>query len=117
LIKGHLQLIQDRPDGQPIQIFQCIRCGSERACRPGWTTRCHVCHDKRTAGIWLERSEALYSDWLADLNQQEAHELETDVRKFANIGNEDLTALDIAYFVSAEILAIEMDRRAQTGWT
>jgi hypothetical protein len=68
LIKGHLQLIQDRPDGQPIQIFQCIRCGSKRAGRPGWTTRCHVCHDKRTAAIWLERSEALYRDWLADLN-------------------------------------------------
>lgn len=40
-----LQLIQDRPDGQPIQIFQCIRCGSQTRMPPGWTTRCHVCHD------------------------------------------------------------------------
>ena len=52
-----------------------------------WTTRCHDCHDKRTAGIWLEGSEALYRNWPADLHQQETHEFEIDVRKFANIGN------------------------------
>jgi hypothetical protein len=116
-IKGHLELILDHPDGEFIQIFRCIYCGSERACRPGWTTRCHVCHDERTAGSWLEESEVIYRNWLAESSEGDVRDLETSLREFANIGNAELDLHDIADFVSAECLAAELDLKAQTGWT
>lgn len=38
----------DRPGDAAIQLYQCRRCGTSRACRPNWTTRCHVCLDERS---------------------------------------------------------------------
>ncbi|RZT83863.1 hypothetical protein EV383_0683 [Pseudonocardia sediminis] len=43
-----MKLIEDRPNGQSIQIWECRSCEATRACRPGWLTRCHVCLDERT---------------------------------------------------------------------
>lgn len=45
---GQLALVIDQPDGVPIQIRQCRRCGTARSCRPGWMTRCMICLDDRT---------------------------------------------------------------------
>ena len=43
-----MELEEDRPRGAKIQIWRCRWCGSRRACRPGWKTRCHICLDERT---------------------------------------------------------------------
>jgi len=50
LCAGQLELIADQPSGAPIRIYRCRRCGTTRSCRPGWTTRCHVCLDERSNG-------------------------------------------------------------------
>lgn len=116
-IKGHLELMLDRPDGHPIQIFRCIFCGSERACRPGWTMRCHACLDDRTAQVWLDDAETAYRDWLAGMDAHEASEVERELCAYAMCDNRELDALDIASFLAADTLAFEMDRRAQSGLT
>ena len=40
----------DRPGKSAIQIYRCRRCGTQRSCRPGWLTRCHICLDERSHG-------------------------------------------------------------------
>ena len=50
LAAGNLDLVMDRPGGSPIQIYRCRRCGTQRSCRPGWLTRCHICLDERSHG-------------------------------------------------------------------
>jgi hypothetical protein len=44
-----MELLENQPDGVFIQILRCRHCGAERACRPGWRTRCHICLDQRSA--------------------------------------------------------------------
>jgi hypothetical protein len=47
---GQLELVADQPGGVPVRIYRCRRCGTMRSCRPGWSTRCHVCLDERSIG-------------------------------------------------------------------
>ena len=47
---SQLELTADQPEGAPIRIYRCRRCGTTRSCRPGWNTRCHVCLDERSVG-------------------------------------------------------------------
>jgi hypothetical protein len=50
LVADQLELIADHPGEAAIRIYQCRQCGAARACRPSWTTRCHVCLDERSTG-------------------------------------------------------------------
>ncbi|GAB2865692.1 hypothetical protein GCM10027176_79280 [Actinoallomurus bryophytorum] len=48
LVEGQMEPIVARPSGAFIDIFRCRSCGTPRACRPGWRTRCMICLDDRT---------------------------------------------------------------------
>jgi hypothetical protein len=48
LVADQMELIAARPDGAFIDIYRCRSCGTQRACRPGWQTRCMICLDDRT---------------------------------------------------------------------
>ena len=77
-----LEIVEDRPDGQFIQILECGRCRAARACRPEWTTRCHICMDERTSAKniegWLELYRTIGPD--SDLTTDQ---VESEVREYA----------------------------------
>jgi len=45
LALAQMEIAERRPNGAPIDIWRCKVCGHQRACRPGWKTRCHMCLD------------------------------------------------------------------------
>lgn len=47
-VQDQMETIAARPSGAFIDICRCRTCGTSRACRPGWHTRCMVCLDDRT---------------------------------------------------------------------
>jgi hypothetical protein len=51
LAAQELELVADQPGGSPIRIYRCRLCGSQRSCRPGWLTRCHLCLDERSHSL------------------------------------------------------------------
>ena len=51
LAAEQLELVADQPGGSPIRVYRCRLCGSQRSCRPGWLTRCHLCLDERSHGL------------------------------------------------------------------
>lgn len=117
LTKDQLELVEDRPDGQFIQILECRRCGSARACRPGWTTRCHICMDERTSAehidAWLELYQTIGSD--SDLT---SNEVESEVREYAGLSaKEPITDRDRAEYAVALLVEEEIELRERTGWT
>jgi hypothetical protein len=48
LAADELDLVVDQPEGAPIRIYRCRKCGTQRSCRPSWLTRCPVCLDERS---------------------------------------------------------------------
>lgn len=107
LVENQLEVILDEPDGQAIKILRCTRCGFTRSCRPGWTTRCHVCHDERTETGWLSELRAQFDEGLID-----------DVRRFIGASHQaPISDIDIADFVCAQALTDLMNSRARPGWT
>lgn len=117
LTSNQLEIVEDRPDGQFIQILRCRRCGSTRACRPGWTTRCHVCVDARTSLQWIDGWLDLYRTIGPDSDLSTA-EVEVEVRAFAGTrAGEALTDLNRAEYVLDLLQTEEVQRRARTGWT
>lgn len=49
LVEDSIVIVEARPGGAPIVIWECRSCRSTRACRPGWRTRCPICLDSRTS--------------------------------------------------------------------
>jgi hypothetical protein len=43
-----MEPVAARPSGAFIDLYRCRSCGTPRACRPGWHTRCMICLDDRT---------------------------------------------------------------------
>lgn len=117
LVIEQLELLEDRPGGRSIQILGCRRCGERRACRPGWSTRCHVCLDERTTddvvNDWLERYRTLPQDLGIALS-----EIEASVREsVADEGRSTVLDRDRAEAVAALVVADECERRTPDGWT
>ena len=116
-VADQLELILDRPDDQPIQILRCRWCGLERACRPEWATRCHICHDQRTAQVCLDDLTVLYNA-LANAENESATALEAELRSFALLDDDSpIEAVHQADFIAALAAFEELEDRGQTGWT
>jgi len=114
---GQLELLEDQPGGRSIQILGCRRCGERRACRPGWSTRCHVCLDERTTddvvNDWLRRYRTLPQDLGIALS-----EIEASVRESVHEeGRSAVLERDRAEAVAALVVADECERRTPDGWT
>ena len=89
----------------------------ERACRPGWSTRCHICHDEHTAQICLHDLTVLY-DELANAENESATVLEAELRTFALLDeNSPMEAVHLADFIAALAAFEELEDRGQPGWT
>lgn len=43
LCQADMELVDECCVDGKIQVYRCRKCGSQRSCRPGWRTRCHVC--------------------------------------------------------------------------
>lgn len=62
LVADQMELVLDQPGRVDIRIWRCRNCGTSRACRSRWRTRCHACLDKRTI---LEGIDGLADDFAA----------------------------------------------------
>lgn len=110
LLAGQMEVVHDRPDGQPIQILRCTWCSRMRACRPGWATRCHVCLDDRTSEEWFDPTELdavlANPDW------------SDEVREFAGLdAGQQISQRDVHEYHAASYLDRVIDVRARPHWT
>jgi hypothetical protein len=111
LVTHQMELADDHA---MIQIYRCRVCGTERACRPGWLTRCHVCLDERTSpdhdGMRMGRQ------LLADLAASRV--LGTVVRRSLGLRpGQRISVGDAAEFVAAQNLEYELEAYRRPGWT
>jgi hypothetical protein len=112
LVSDQLEVVENQPGGAPIQIHRCRRCDSVRACRPGWTTRCHICLDERSAGSLVTQAG---SEALNLLNDDPA--LAHQARQFLGLApDQEISLRGAVESQSYVTLADEMSRRARPGW-
>jgi hypothetical protein len=113
LAQESLELIEDRPDGSNIQVYQCRRCGGLRSCRPGWHTRCHICLDERSSESWLEGSRLA----CLDLFSQDPM-LGLRVGRNLNVNRgQPITARAIIEATSVLTVATRLASFERSGWT
>ena len=109
VVEGQMTLIDSRPSGSAVEFWQCRSCGSVRACRPGWRTRCPVCLDERTV---------VDADTVGDMQALlrsrgfRAELAETfDIESRAVTPKHALMAQSVLYLMNHE------DSHARPGWT
>lgn len=116
LVKDQQDLIYEKP-GEPdepgIQIFQCRACGATRSCRAGYSTRCHVCLDERSAASELTRARDACLAWFA---QDPLQALQAG-RNLSLAPGEAITARAIVEATSSLTIAAKMSRYERPGWT
>lgn len=111
LVVNQMELAPDQPPADVnTQILRCRFCGTSRACRSTWRTRCHVCLDDRTVldGVegLAERWAAIEPDVIREL--QMAHGLSPDDLPDDELVHELLSFLDYSD---------ELDFYTRPGWT
>ena len=82
LVADTMTLVQHRPSGAAIDIWQCNTCAATRSCRPRWRTRCPVCLDERT--VFEDEEQSRLLDELKEereFKQLVADILEIDLRQ------------------------------------
>jgi hypothetical protein len=109
LVADQMQVVYDRPDDCPIQLRRCAWCGTERSCRPGWHTRCHVCLDQCTSAEHFDQDIAeILADPLSCAT----------VRDFAHLSeDEPVTPRAVHETTSGYLLLDAIDTRARPQWT
>ncbi|EWM12185.1 hypothetical protein KUTG_02489 [Kutzneria sp. 744] len=108
-----MELLEDRPGGLRLQLLRCRHCGTERACRPGWRTRCHICLDRRSAQDLPAMRQA--RDALATFRANRQIDL---VRQFLGLRTGEPTPLPgVAEFLAATALEATLDSYRRPGWT
>ena len=113
LVAGQMELVEDQPGGAPIQIYRCRDCGDTRACRPGWTTRCHICLDERSTGPIITQAG---QEFLASLAREPV--LAMQARQALRLaGDEDIPPRRAVEIRSSLTLAEELRRLDRPGWT
>ncbi|MFE2753598.1 hypothetical protein ACFXGA_16545 [Actinosynnema sp. NPDC059335] len=104
---GSMELLLALP---AIEFHRCLRCGAERAFRPGWHVRCHVCLDERSA------PDLPVFGLAADLLRAGGHT--GRVRQFLDLdARRPVPVRGAAEFVAATALANELDAHRRPGWT
>lgn len=108
-----MELAEDRPGGQRVQVYRCLDCGDQRSCRPGWRTRCHVCLDERSNADGLERASkdclvVFAHDPMLGLRVGRGLNLEPD---------EPITPRAIVQAMSCLTVAEALARFERPGWT
>ena len=113
LVADQLELAEDLPSEAPIQIYRCRSCGAARACRSGWTTRCHICLDERSIGQIVTAAGQAF---LAQLDGDSG--LAAQARQVLGLAPGGGVPLRGATEASSYLaLARELRRRARPGWT
>lgn len=113
LAEAEFELLHDRPDGNPIHIYRCQRCGELRSCRPGWRTRCHVCLDDRSRAPWVAETGELF---LARL--KEDPELDRQARRLLELADDQSISIRSAVEVASTLaVAEQLQRFTRPGWT
>ena len=108
-----MELLEDHPDGRRIQILRCRHCGAERACRPTWRTRCHVCLDQRSTLDPFVLRQA--RDTLATLRSNRQTDL---VRQFLGLKTgERISWPGVVEFMAATALDAILESYRRPGWT
>jgi hypothetical protein len=113
LVANQLELVEYLPNEAAIQIYQCRHCGATRACRAGWTTRCHVCLDERSNGRFVT---AAAQEFMARLDDDSG--LARQAQQFLGLAPSAAVPLRGATEASSYLaLAEELRRRDRPGWT
>ena len=98
--------------GRPSRLYRCRRCGTSRACRIGWTTRCHTCLDERSTGPDVIEAGKVHLA-LLDGNLR----LAAQARQFLRLKTAEAiplrSAIEAASYVT---LAEQLSRRDRPGW-
>jgi hypothetical protein len=112
LVADQLELVEDRPGGAAIQLHRCRLCGTSRACRIGWTTRCHICLDERSTGPDVTEAGKVHLA-LLDGNPR----LAAQAKQFLGLKTAEAmplrSAIEAASYVT---LAEQLSRRDRPGW-
>jgi hypothetical protein len=112
LAQERLELVEDQPGGARIQVYQCLVCSDQRSCRPGWTTRCHVCLDERSDAAWIEAaSKECLSEFAKDPTQGLRVGRNLDLQP-----DEPITARAIVQAMSTLTIATALARFERPGW-
>ena len=112
LVDEQMMVIEDQPGGKPIQLYECGRCLTTRACRVGWHTRCHVCLDERSTGRAVADAG---ESFLIRLKEDPA--LDLQARQFLQLTPTDPILLSSATEASSYLALQEMLlRRSRPGW-
>ncbi|WP_157740229.1 hypothetical protein [Micromonospora auratinigra] len=111
LVADQMERLDVLPEDSGAALYRCRTCGTDRICRLGWRTRCHVCLDERSTGHALAAGQRL----LTDLPDDPA--LADQIRRFAGFTTADaITARAAQEFQAAVALGTELDRRRRDGW-
>jgi hypothetical protein len=110
LAAEQLELVADLPGGSPIQIYKCRLCESQRSCRPGWLTRCHICLDERSHGpVIIDAAQRFRSLHSADAERLAS----TPLPSWALGSDTDQAAVEAS---AALVLATAIRRAERPGW-
>lgn len=113
LTGAQLELVHDRPGGNPIQIYRCRQCGELRCCRLGWRTRCHICLDERSYEPWVAET----GEWFLARLAEDPH-LDRQARQLLQVGDDaKIAPRDAAQVASMLALAGHIQRYVRPGWT
>lgn len=110
LVNDQLELVEDRPNGASIQIWECRNCGMRRACRPRWLTRCQVCLDERTS---LDAADVAHLKAILKENRL----YKTFIAEVAEVRPSEVTPKTVTEVLSQLAVLAELERMEQHGWT
>ncbi|MEV0897197.1 hypothetical protein [Actinoplanes sp. NPDC049802] len=94
-----------------IEIQRCLRCRRMRACAPGWTTRCHLCLDKRSDPVHYRRGQVLL-----DRRSKPAQRRSFDEFR-AGLSYTSGLLRDAAAFLNERAVVKESQYFERDGWT
>lgn len=106
LVEGQMEVAHSGPT---IDILRCLTCGSTRACRKNWRTRCPVCIDERTKVD--PEIAALVRDDLGHPGYR------ADVARLFGVSTRTVTVSHALMAQSALDVAEREDQMARPGWT
>jgi hypothetical protein len=110
LVADQMELAEDGPAGAAIQIYRCRQCGTLRACRPGSTTRCHICLDEGSISrAATEAGQPHLTLLVSD------HRLAVQAKQFLGLKTTEVIPLRGAVEAASYVTLAEQSRRDRPG--